>query len=143
MVVTRRYTDPLGVPARGCRLALVRALFGSLAFGVLFDANQVARPEFFEAADPAFVNLPDRHHVQRVDALPAYLTRVNQAGGAEHVDVLHDAEAGQVRKGLHNLRSGAEALAQEVENRAAAAFGPRSPPPLPGVVRHPSSLHAT
>src|ERR1035441_5079993 len=85
----------------------------------VYASTEMARPELFEAADRALVNLPDGDHVQRVDASPALLTGVNQAGFAEHLDVLHDAEAGQVRKGLHDLGGGAGALAQEVENRAA------------------------
>ena len=65
---------------------------GTFCFSIFFDAEQVARPQLFEATYPALINLADRHYVQRVDALPAFLARVNQVGLAEHVYVFHDAE---------------------------------------------------
>lgn len=102
----------------------------------------MARPELFEAAHPALVNLPDRHHVQRVDALSPLLTRVNQAGTAEHVDVLHDAETAQVRKGLHDPGRRARPLAQEVENRAAGVVAQGLPHTVEVVLGHLGALRA-
>src|SRR5579883_212100 len=103
---------------RVASLAAGLAPFRGLLLGVFFNAQQVAGPQLFEAAHPAFVDLPDGHDVQRVDALAAFLARVDQAGVAEHVDVLHDAEAGQVREGLDDRGRGAGALPQQIENCA-------------------------
>ena len=49
--------------------ALLRLCLGGMAldgpcFSIFFDAQQVARPQLFEAAHPALINLPDRHRVQ-------------------------------------------------------------------------------
>src|SRR5262249_20363017 len=59
----------------------------------VFDAEKVARPEFFELADPAFVDLPDGHDVQRIHPLPALFAGLDEVGFTKHVDVFHDAEA--------------------------------------------------
>src|SRR5579883_334674 len=108
-------------------LAAGPAPFSGLLLGVFFNAQQVAGPQLFEAAHPAFVDLPDGHDVQRVDALAPFLARVDQAGVAEHVDVLHDAEAGQMREGLDDRGRGAGALPQQIENCAARGIGQRLP----------------
>ena len=70
---------------------------------ILFDAQQVARPQLFKPSHPALINLADRHHVQTVDALPPLLARVDQSGVTEHVNVLHHAEAREVWKGLRRF----------------------------------------
>ena len=100
---------------------------GGFCLSVFFDAQQVARPQFFETAHPALINLPDRHDVQRVDPLPALFTRVNQPGFAEHLHVLHNPEAAQVRKCLDDLSCRARALPQEVENRSPRVVGQSFP----------------
>ena len=43
--------------------------------------------------DPPVVNQPDRHRVQKMQLLPAGPARDNDAGGFEHTEMLHDAEA--------------------------------------------------
>jgi len=67
---------------------------------------------------------------------------VNQAGFAGHVNVLHDAEAAQVRKGLHDLGRRAGPLAQEVENRAAGVIGQGFPHTVELVVGRLGALRA-
>jgi hypothetical protein len=93
---------------------------GRFSLRVFLDAQQVACPQLFEAPHPAFINLPDRHDVQRVDPLPALFPCLNQPGLAKHVNVLHHPEASQVRKSLDDLCGRAGALPQEVRSVADA-----------------------
>src|SRR5215472_10052664 len=98
-------------------------LLRTLRLGVVFDAQQVARPQLLELPHPPLVDLPDRHRVQGVDALPALFARLNQAGLAQHVDMLHHPEPRQVRKRLHDLRRGKRPWAQPVQNGTARGIG--------------------
>src|SRR5262249_40052753 len=42
---------------------------------------------------------------------------MDQTGVTQHIDVLHDAEACEVRKRLHDLRRGPGARPQQIQNR--------------------------
>ena len=115
-----------GYPVQGASSRLGPGLGGlasasSLMRSRWLDQSSSKRP------DPALINLPDGDHVQRVHPLAALFTRMNQAGLAEHVNVFHDPEAAQVRKGLDDLGRGARAMPQEVENRAPRAVGQSFP----------------
>lgn len=82
----------------------------------LWDAEQVARPEFFKSGDPAFVNLPDRYDVQRIHPLPAFLARLYEVSFAKHVDVFHNSEPRQVRKSVDDFGRSSWTLPQQIEN---------------------------
>src|SRR5262249_43137299 len=93
----------------------------------LFDAEQVARPKLLVLTDPPLVDLADRHDVERVHALPALFACVDESDIAQHVNVLHDPEAREVRKSVDDLGRRPRTLAQQVENRAAGRVGERFP----------------
>lgn len=73
-------------------------------FGRLLDPQQRARPVPFEAADPPFVNHPNRHRIERVDALSAFLAGQHERRLPQHIEVLHHGKPRQVGKLLNNRR---------------------------------------
>jgi len=56
------------------------------------------RPESFVVAHPTLINLPDRTALSEFTPLPPLFACMDQAGVTQHVNVLHHAKTGHLRK---------------------------------------------
>src|ERR1700674_986262 len=107
----------------GCGLMFFSPAKGSspsartLSLSHILDPQEFARPKLLKRADPPFINLADWNNVQRIHPLPPSLPRGDQLGFAQHLEMLHHAEATQLRKALHDLGGGAGTISQKVQNR--------------------------
>lgn len=101
--------------------------FREIFLGKIFDPKQCARPEILKRPHPPFVDLADGDQIQGVDALPAVLARINQIRLAQDFQMLHHAEAGEVRKFIDDFGCRARRGTQQIQDRAARRIRERLP----------------
>src|ERR1700691_4883145 len=100
---------------------------GFVRFRKFLDPKQLSRPKLLKRSHPTLINLPDRHHVQRVESLPSRLARVHQLSLAQYFEMFNHSEPAQVRKFFYNLGSGARTISQEIQNGAPGRIRERLP----------------
>jgi hypothetical protein len=76
-------------------------------------------------ANPAIVNLLDRHCIQAVPAKPPLGPDDDHFGALEHTEVLHDRAAVQPGKPVAQLARVSGRIPQQVENAAARRMAER------------------
>ncbi len=73
--------------------------------------------------DPAIVDQPDRHRIEKMQFLPARPARDNEAGIFQNLQMLHDAETRHLEPGLQFLQRAAVALKKQVQEEASCRIG--------------------
>jgi len=109
------------------RLVLQAVFRTTTRLNIFLKAEQSVRPELLVPADPPFVDLPDRHSIQRIHSLTPFFACIDQIGFTQHVDVLHHPKAGQVRKRFDDRGGRSGASTQQIQNRPPGRIRQRFP----------------
>jgi hypothetical protein len=88
-----------------------------------FEGDELGRRCLGERAEPALLDLRDRHRVEVVDAVPPLAGEDHQAGVGQHVEVVHHAVPGHLGVLRDQLTGGLRPATQGVQQPAAGRIG--------------------